>query len=78
MDNKELIKKIEIKMLDAKRHFGTFKLHMEQAEKLIKAGFESNPVNKVYLQNAENILASFVSNGSVREIMRLMQGKGEK
>ena len=73
MNNQDLIKKIDIRMLDVKRHFHAFQPSIEQAEKLIKKGFDEKKPNKVYLQNALNILGSFISNGNVREVMKMIQ-----
>lgn len=75
MNNQELIKIIDIKLQEAKRHFQSKIDVIEQAEKLLIKGLEQPKIDNAYIMNGIDILLPYISATSVKDILRLIQGQ---
>jgi len=73
MTKNEYLTKIKIEMLYAKKNFSVFREQVEIAEDLILKGFEEEKLNNPYNQNSIRILSSFITNGRVRNVIKLLQ-----
>ena len=73
MTKNEYLTKIKIEMLYAKKNFSVFREQVEISEDLILKGFEEEKLNNPYNQNSIRILSSFITNGRVRNVIKLLQ-----
>jgi hypothetical protein len=73
MTKQDLIKNIQNKFIDIKRHFISRQNVIEQSEKLLLKGFAEQNINNAYTINGLDMLSPFISNTNVRDTIKLIQ-----